>query len=58
MLAADKCYQLAAALQSMATHVPYEDVLTAATHIGQCAANVLTVSRRGISLFPSHSNDS
>ena len=43
MLASDKCYQLAFALQSMATNIPYEDVQTAATQIAQCATNVLSV---------------
>ena len=44
MIASDKCYQLATALRSMATKVPYEDVQSAATCIAQCATNVLTVS--------------
>jgi hypothetical protein len=44
MTASDKCYQLASALASMTTAVPYEDVQTAATHIAQCAMNALTVS--------------
>ena len=29
----------------MTARVPFEDVLAAATRIGQCASNVLTVSR-------------
>ena len=45
MLASEKCYQHASALQSLATKVPYEDVKMAAGLIAQCATNVLTVSR-------------
>ncbi|CAF1576723.1 unnamed protein product [Rotaria magnacalcarata] len=41
MLALQKCYQLASALSSMLTTVPYEDVQTAANYIAQCASNVL-----------------
>ena len=44
VIASDKCHQLASALGSMATKVPYEDVQTAATSIAQCAMNALTVS--------------
>lgn len=46
MLASNKCYQLAIALSSMATQVPYEDVQTAASQISQCANNVLNVSKK------------
>ena len=46
VIASDKCHQLASALRSMTTKVPYEDVQTAATHITQCAMNALTVSHR------------
>ena len=46
VIASDKCHQLASALGSVATKVPYEDVQTAATHIAQCAMNALTVSHR------------
>ena len=44
MLGSEKCYQLASALSSIATSVPYEDVQTAATQLIQCATNVLTVT--------------
>ena len=44
MIASNKCNQLASALVSMTTAVPYEDVQSAATHIAQCAMNALTVS--------------
>jgi hypothetical protein len=43
MLASERCYQLAVALNSMAQIVPYEDVQGAATQITQCATNVLNV---------------
>ncbi len=43
MIASDKCYQLAIALYSISTKIPYEEVQTVATQLIQCAANVLTV---------------
>ena len=43
MIASDRCYQLASALQSMAQRISYEDVQTAANYITQCASNVLSV---------------
>ena len=43
MLASEKCFQLAAALSSMANKIPIEDVRTAATQIAQCANNALNV---------------
>jgi hypothetical protein len=43
MHASDKCYQLALALNSMATQISYDDVQTAVGYIAQCANNVLTV---------------
>ena len=43
MLASSRCRQLARALQSFATRVSYEDVRLAATHLSQCATNVLSV---------------
>ena len=45
MLASSRCHQLASALRSMATKVPYEDVQSAATSIAQCATNALTVRK-------------
>ena len=43
MIAADRCHQLAIALQSMAKSIPYEDVQTAMTDLTQCAINILSV---------------
>jgi hypothetical protein len=43
MHASDKCYQLALALNSMATQISYDDVQTAVGYIAQCANNVLAV---------------
>lgn len=43
MLASNKCYQLAVALQLMRTKIPYESAQTVATQIAQCANNVLNV---------------
>jgi hypothetical protein len=45
MLASEKCYQLAVALYSMATKIPFEDVQTAAKQIAQCANNALNVRK-------------
>ena len=56
MLASAKCYQLAVALQTMATTISFEEVQTAATQIAQCASNVLNV-RHTVSLFRMTNND-
>jgi len=44
LLTAEKTYQLARDLYSLATKIPYEDVQTASISILQCATNVLIVS--------------
>jgi hypothetical protein len=43
MLASDKCYQLALALQVMSTKISCEDARTAANSLFECVTNVLTV---------------
>jgi hypothetical protein len=43
MMASNKCYQLANALQSMSTRTSSEDVQMSAVSIMECASNVLTV---------------
>ncbi len=43
MIATERCYRLTIALKSMSTRIPYEDAQLAATHLIQCAANVLSV---------------
>lgn len=42
-LAANKCYQLARALYSIAGKIAYEDVQIISIQLTQCATNVLTV---------------
>jgi hypothetical protein len=42
-VAASKCYQLAVALNSMATQISFEDIQTVATQLTQCTSNCLTV---------------
>ncbi|CAF1035223.1 unnamed protein product [Adineta ricciae] len=39
--AAQKCYQLAVTLYSLATNIPFEDVQSSSTLIAQCASNAL-----------------
>jgi hypothetical protein len=42
-IASKKCYDLSVALYAMSKRITYEDAQTAATHLMQCASNVLTV---------------
>ena len=42
-MAASKSLQLARALRSMATRIPYEDLSRAAKEITTCLSNVVTV---------------
>ena len=42
-MAASKSFQLAKALGSMSTRIPFEDVKRAAKEIATCLSNVLTV---------------
>jgi hypothetical protein len=41
--AANKCYQLALALDSLTTETSFEDIQIASNQLTQCATNVLTV---------------
>jgi hypothetical protein len=43
MIATDQCYDLAVALNSISTKIPYEDVQTVVTSIAQCTSNIMTV---------------
>jgi hypothetical protein len=43
MMASNKCYQLANALQSMSTRISFEDVEMSSSSIMECVSNVLTV---------------
>jgi hypothetical protein len=43
MMASNKCYQLANALQSMSTTISSEDVQMITVSIMECVSNVLTV---------------
>ena len=50
-MAVSKSLQLARALRSMATRIPYEDLARAAKEITACLSNVVTV---GDPLLPKH----
>ncbi|CAF1566718.1 unnamed protein product, partial [Adineta ricciae] len=41
-LVSERCYELAVALNSKASRIPFEDVQAAASQLTQCASNVLT----------------
>ena len=43
IIAAERCYQLAITLHSMATRISTEDAQEAATVIAQCTSNIITV---------------
>lgn len=45
LLAADKCYQLALVLHSLAEKTSFEDVQMASKQLTQCASNVFTVRK-------------